>query len=250
MQFIIAPAKKMRVDTDNFAIQSWPQYLPEAERLLARLQTLSYDQAKQLWRCSDKLARPNYEWLQQLDLRKNVTPAVMSFIGLQYQSMAPDLLPKAGLQYLAANLRILSGFYGVLRAFDAVVPYRLELGSRLQVGRAKNLYAFWGDRLYRALDWTQPVVNLASEEYAKAVRPYLQPGDQFVTVVFAHLAAGQLQTRATYAKMARGAMVRYAAEQQVTSLDKLKNFADPHYHFAEAYSTATKLVFLRASSAN
>lgn len=244
MQLIIAPAKKMQVDQDSFAPTTWPQYLAEAQVLLNALRRLSYDEVKAVWRCSEQLAKPNYAWLHHMALQKEVSPAVMSYVGIQYQSMAPGLLTEAGLTYLSAHLRILSGFYGVLRPFDAVVPYRLELGSRLPVGRAKNLHDFWGDRLYRALDWTGPVVNLASNEYAKAVTPYLQPTDRFVTVVFGTLKDGKIKTRATYAKQARGAMVRFAAEHQLTTPAGLKAFDDPRYRYAATYSTRDRLVFL------
>ncbi|WP_203623095.1 peroxide stress protein YaaA [Lacticaseibacillus sp. 866-1] len=244
MQLIIAPAKKMQVDQESFKTTAWPRYLDQAQALLAALQRLSYDQAKALWRCSDQLAKPNYTWLKHMDLRRAVTPAVMSYVGIQYQSMAPGLLTEAGLRYLSEHLRILSGFYGVLRPFDAIVPYRLELGSGFAVGRATNLYEFWGDRLYQALDWRAPVVNLASNEYAKAITPYLKSTDRLVTVVFGTLKDGKIKTRATYAKQARGAMVRYAAEHQVDTPAALTQFDDPRYSYASAYSTPKRLVFL------
>ncbi|MCX2456089.1 peroxide stress protein YaaA [Lacticaseibacillus nasuensis] len=245
MQFIIAPAKKMRVASADFAPTAWPQYLEAATQLIAAMRRLTYPAAKQLWQCSDRLAQTNYAWLHELDLRQNVSPAVMSYVGIQYQSMAPDLLTEAGLQYLSAHLRILSGLYGVLRPFDAVVPYRLELGSRLAVGEARNLYAFWGQRLYAALDFSAPVINLASAEYAKAIRPYLTADDAFITVTFAHRQAGQLKTRATYAKMARGAMVRFAALHNATTVADLTQFDDPNYAYDAAASTASELVFIR-----
>lgn len=245
MQFIISPAKKMQVAPDDFASTAWPQFLPQTKQLLAAMRKLSYAEAKTLWQCSDRLAQANYAWLQQLDLRQQVTPAVMSYVGLQYQSMAPDLLTAPGLDYLAANLRILSGFYGVLRPFDAIVPYRLEMGSRFAVGETQNLYQFWGQRLYQALNWQGPVINLASQEYAKAITPYLQPEDQLIDIVFGHLVAGQVKTRATLAKQARGAMVRFAAEHQVQTVEALQQFDDPHYRYAPTLSSPDCLVFLR-----
>lgn len=244
MQLIISPAKKMQSANDSFAPSGWPQYLAQTARLLAALRKLTYEEAKALWRCSDQLAKPNFAWLGKMALRSQTSPAVMSYVGIQYQSMAPDLLTAAGLKYLTAHLRILSGFYGVLRPFDAIVPYRLEMGSKLAVDSASNLYQFWGDRLYQALDWSKPVVNLASKEYAKAITPYLRPADNFVEVVFGHLQDGRIKTRATRAKVARGAMVRFAAENQITTPAGLKAFTDPRYRYAERYSTPTRLTFL------
>ena len=245
MQFIIAPAKQMRTDTDSFDTLGWPQYIDEAATLLTQLRSLTYAQAKKLWVASDKVARPNYDWLQHVNLREHVTPAVMAYVGIQYQNMAPDLLDHAGLAYLQKHLRILSGFYGVLRPFDAIVPYRLEMGSRMQVGTDRNLYAFWGRKVYAALDWQCPVINLASQEYVRAVTPYLEGPDQLIDVVFGHLVDGHVKTRATYAKMARGSMIRFAAERNARTVAELTEFDDPHYAFAPDYSTDRRLVFLR-----
>lgn len=242
---MIAPAKKMVVAPDDFAVQSRPQGLPQTQQILARLRQLSYDQAKTLWHCSDKLARPNYDWLQRLDLTRELTPALMAYSGIQYQYMAPDLFTAPALAYAQENLRILSGFYGSLRPFDGVVPYRLEMQAKLSVAGAPNLYAFWGDRLYRSLHFDQgPVVNLASQEYAKAITPYLKPTDQLIEVIFGRLVAGRVKVTATRAKMARGAMVRYLAEQQVTDVAGIRRFKHPAYRLDDQRSTDQRLVFL------
>ncbi|WP_461213353.1 peroxide stress protein YaaA [Lacticaseibacillus sp. GG6-2] len=246
MQLIIAPAKKMRIDPDSFAPQAYPQYLDQTKQILATLRTLDRDQLQKIWACSDKLATESFRQLQQLRLEQApLTPAIIAFVGVQYQSMAPDLFTESALQYIQTNLRILSGFYGILRPFDAIVPYRLEMGSRLAVGGAKDLYAFWGSRLHDALDFTQgPVINLASAEYAKAIRPFLQPGERLVDVRFGHLVNGRIKTCATKAKIARGAMVRFLAENNVTTADGIDAFDHPLYHFAPTYSSAEEFVFL------
>ncbi|WP_127848374.1 peroxide stress protein YaaA [Lacticaseibacillus hulanensis] len=248
MQMIIAPAKKMVVDTDSFTATALPQFLPATRQLLAAMRTLTLGQAQTMWRCSDKLAQQAYRQLQELDLENAATPAVFGFSGIQYQYMAPDLLTAPALRYLQTNLRILSGFYGVLRPFDAIVPYRLEMQSRLPLPGAKDLYAFWGSRLHDALDFSQPVLNLASKEYSKAITNYLQPGEQLTEIVFGQVVDGKFKTRATQAKMARGAMVRYLAENQINTLSGVCQFDHPQYRFDEARSTATKLVFCRRDS--
>lgn len=245
MKIIIAPAKKMIVDTDTFGCDDTPQYLAQTQQILTELRQLTYAQAKALWHCSDKLAQPNYDWLQKLDLTRQLTPALLAFSGIQYQYMAPDLFTAPALDYVRANLRILSGFYGILRPFDGVVPYRLEMQSKLQVAGTPNLYAFWQDRLYQALTPTsEPIVNLASQEYAKTITPYLQPQQPFVTVVFASLVAGKLKTKATLAKMARGEMVRFLAEHQAATITAIKGFDHPDWAFSPEHSTASDLVFI------
>lgn len=235
----------MIVDSDSFAVTALPSSLAQTTLILQALRRLSYPAAKALWHCSDRLAQVNYDWLQRLELTTALTPALLSFSGIQYQYMAPDIFTAPALTYCQDHLRLLSGFYGCLRPFDGVVPYRLEFQAKLAVAGTHNLYEFWGNRLYQALQLgpTEPVINLASEEYAKAIYPYMQPQQPFITIVFASLVNGQLKTKATRAKMARGAMVRFLAEHQVTEPATIQQFDHPDYHFDSARSTATRLVF-------
>lgn len=119
-----------------------PVFLTKTEELLTALRALDYKGLQKLWQCNDAIAELNYNRLQRMDLRSNLTPAVFSYDGLQYQHIAPNVLDEAALNYLEGHLKILSGFYGILSAFDGVVPYRLEMQARLACGGAKNLYAF------------------------------------------------------------------------------------------------------------
>lgn len=245
VKIIIAPAKKMVVDTDTFAVEQLPQYLPQTTEILNTLRQLSYSEVKALWHCSDKLAQPNYDWLQQLELTRVLTPALLAFSGIQYQYMAPDLFTAPALDYVRANLRILSGFYGILRPFDGVVPYRLEMQTKLKVDHYRTLYDFWGERLYTALSKdSDPILNLASKEYTKAIEPYLLPNQPLVTVVFASVVDGHLKTKATLAKMARGAMVRYLAENNVTTISGVTRFDHPDWQYSPAESQTNRLVFI------
>ena len=177
MRIIIAPAKKMVVDTDSFAVDNLPQFLERTERLKTVLQGMSPKELQALWRCNDAIAKLNVERLEQMDLRRNLTPAIIAYEGIQYRYMAPGVMETTHLDYLREHLRILSGFYGLLRPFDGVTPYRLEMQARLSVDGAGDLYAFWGGRLAEQLasetDW---VLNLASREYSRAVEPHLPPG--------------------------------------------------------------------------
>ena len=150
------------------------------------------------------------------------------------------------LRYVEEKLRILSGFYGVLRPMDAVTPYRLELQAKATVAGHKNLYAFWGDKLYRAVrDESTVIVNLASKEYSKAIEAYLQPEDRYITCVFGELLGGKVVQKGVYAKMARGEMVRYLAEIGAEQPEELKGFLRSGYVFREELSTETNYVFAR-----
>ncbi len=138
------PGKKMRSDPDTLAPEALPALLPETERLLAALRAMTPGALQALWRCSDAIAAQNLERLRDMDLRRQLTPALLSYVGLQYQYMAPGVLEQRQYDYLQTHLRILSGFYGVLRPFDGVTPYRLEMGARLKTEGARDLYGFWG----------------------------------------------------------------------------------------------------------
>ena len=172
MRFIVSPAKKMSVVDDSFACRSLPQFIDDAERLLGALRALSYDQAKELWGCSDALAELNFERVRTMDLRAEgaLTPAVVAYEGIQYQYMAPAVFEEREISYIQEHLRILSGFYGAVRPLDGVTPYRLEMQAKATVAGTRDLYEFWGDRIYRAVaEGTGPFSIWHPKEYSRCV---------------------------------------------------------------------------------
>ena len=124
MKIIISPAKKMNVDTDSLPWRDLPAFLPKTEEIAKTLQVMSRDELKKLWKCNDSIAAVNVERLANMDLRTRLTPAVLAYEGIQYQYMAPGVFTDREYDYIQEHLRILSGFYGVLRPFDGVTPYR------------------------------------------------------------------------------------------------------------------------------
>lgn len=252
MRFIVSPAKKMNVVDDSFAWRDLPMFVERAEELARAVQALTYEEAKALWQCSDALAELNFERFRAIDLRREgaLTPAVLAYEGIQYQHLASGVMTSEQVEYVQDHLRILSGFYGVLRPLDGVVPYRLEMQAKLAVGEARNLYEFWGDTLARALaDETDVLVNLASVEYAKAVVPHAERmGCRVITCLFGAIdARGRLVQRSTAAKAARGSMVRWCAENAVEYPDDLRAFNLAGYHFAPDRSDDTTLVFVQTT---
>lgn len=245
MKIIIAPARTMKIDEDSFPYHDLPEFLPATKQILTWMRSLSYEELHQLWwNCSTRLAEKNYRWLQEMDLERGLTPAIIAFTGLQYQHMAPDVFSEQGLRYVEDHLRILSGFYGLLRPFDGIVPYRLGMGDRARVAGTANLYQFWGRRLADSLyQDDQLVLDLASVEYERAVRPYLTGRQRLVKCVFGEEVAGRVKQTATRAKMARGTMVRYLAENNITDLAGVKEFAVDGYRFRPELSTADCLAF-------
>ena len=246
MRIIISPAKKMRVDTDSFAPDGLPPFLPETGRLLAALKAMDGLQLQKLWKCNDSIAALNLERLAHMDLEKNLTPALLSYEGIQYQYMAPGVFEREQLDYVKERLRILSGFYGLLRPFDGVTPYRLEMAAPLSVDGHKDLYAFWGDKLAATLAAeTDLVVNLASKEYSKAVSPHLPPAVSFLTCTFGEEKDGKVVEKGTMCKMARGEMVRWMAEHNVQQAEELRDFDRLGYTFSPAHSDHQHYVFLK-----
>lgn len=246
MRIIISPAKKMKVDTDSFLCRDLPVYLQKTEILKDWIRSLSYAEQKKLWACNDQIARENSERFAGMDLRSNLTPAIVAYDGIQYTFMAPSVFEKSHFAYVQHNLRILSGFYGVLKPMDGVVPYRLEMQAKAAAAGCRNLYEYWGDALYReVMDSSRIVVNLASKEYSRCIEKYLNPEDRFITCTFGELEAGKVVQKGVYAKMARGDMVRFMAENNVQSPEQLKEYNRCCYQFNEFRSTETEYVFTR-----
>lgn len=246
LRIIISPAKKMRRDNDALGHRQLPQFIREAEILLSYLKGLSYDQAKGVWKCNDQIATLNYQRIHTMDLYRNLTPAILAYEGIQYQYMAPGVFTERELEYLEEHLRILSGFYGLLKPFDGVVPYRLEMQARLQGEALDSLYHFWGRKLADQLfSETNCIVNLASKEYSKCISDYLHGKIQFLTCVFGELVNGRVIEKGTQVKIARGEMVRFMAENQILKLEDLKYFDRLNYHFQPQLSHGERYVFIK-----
>ena len=263
LQVIISPAKQMRAAQDAFEVLGIPPFARETARLHRALLDIERnegsDSLQALWNVSDKLLGPCLDTLHEFepvlknddidnpDIACNVSPAVMSYHGIQYQSMAPEVMDSAQLARLQDHLWILSGLYGCVRPFHAVEPYRLEMGAKLAVDDACDLYAFWGDKLARTIapaGSNTTIVNLASAEYAKAVLPRLTTDATVVTCLFGEgVRNGKPIQRSTASKKARGSMVRWMAENKIEDASRLTAF-DIGYRHAPELSNKNTLVFL------
>ena len=246
MKIIISPAKKMNINTDDLTYRDIPEFLPQTEQLLECLRGMSYDELKKLWRCSDKIAEQNYERLQNMDLRRILTPAILAYEGIQYQYMAPAVFSAEEYEYIQENLRILSGFYGVLKPFDGVVPYRLEMQAKLSIENTKDLYEFWGSSLAEKLaEETDCILNLASKEYSISISKHLPKDVCFITCVFGEELDGKIVEKGTLCKMARGETVRRMAEQRIEKPEDIKTLHLLNYEYSEKHSDDKTFVFLK-----
>ena len=245
MRIIISPAKKMRVDTDSLPWQDLPAFLPDTEYLASILQKMDRMELKKLWKCNDSIADVNVERLAHMDLRSRLTPALLAYEGIQYQYMAPGVFSDREFAYVQEHLRILSGFYGILKPFDGVTPYRLEMQAKLKAGEAKDLYGYWNSRLAEHLfAETDCIVNLASKEYSVCISRYLPDTVRFVTCVFGEEKNGKIVEKGTLCKMARGEMVRFLAENRIETMEDIKAFSGLGYSYDPIRSDDRTYVFV------
>ncbi len=252
MKIIISPAKSLDFESKaTTTLHTQPSFLDRSEKLNKKLKGLSRKKLGDLMSISPALADLNYnrnqDWQPPFSL-DNAKQAVYAFTGEVFRGLDVTTLSEEKIPLLQERLRILSGLYGLLKPLDLIQPYRLEMGTRIKVGRRDNLYKFWDTDLAKALNDEMAdndlLINLASTEYFKAL-PKKALRVPMITPVFKDLKNGEYKTIMTFAKKARGLMVRYILDNNVNTLDELKGFNTEGYGFSETMSTETELVFTR-----
>ncbi|WP_028310304.1 peroxide stress protein YaaA [Derxia gummosa] len=260
MLLLLSPAKSL--DTTPLAAPrpaTLPDFIPDSARLAAEMRKLGPQDLSRIMDISDELAVLNVTrfqaWTPEFTA-DNSKQAVLAFNGDVYEGLAAGTLDAAGLAWAQDHIRILSGLYGVLRPLDRMQPYRLEMGTRLkgsaaEAGVGPTLYGFWGDKVTLKLNealreqgGAPVVVNCASEEYFKVVKPKLL-GARLVTPVFEDWKGGKFKIISFYAKRARGLMARYAVDHRVTDVEQLKGFDSEGYAFDAAASDENTWHFRR-----
>ena len=255
MLILLSPAKSLDESPCVASTTTEPDFLDRSERLIRKLRALDTTQIRSLMNISQNLATLNqdrYRRFHRPFTPDNAKPAALMFRGDVYRGLQFGALSAAEQNYSQAHLRILSGLYGLLRPLDLIQPYRLEMGTRLSVGDNKNLYQFWGDAITESIsqaltDQGDPIlVNLASVEYFKAVKPTAIAA-RVITPGFKEQRDGQYKMISFYAKKARGTMARYLLANRVNTLDGLRAFDEDGYCFNRALSTPDKPTFTRVS---
>lgn len=253
MLMIISPAKTLDYESP-LATERYtqPDFLDDACELVDQLKELEPHQISNLMSISDKLGQLNAERFQNWHTPftpENARQAVLAFKGDVYTGLDAESFSEQDFEFAQNHLRMLSGLYGVLKPLDLMQPYRLEMGTRFENKRGKDLYEFWGskiteeiNRLLAADDGV--LVNLASNEYFKAVRKKELDG-RLVTPQFKDWKNGQYKMISFYAKKARGLMCRYAIQNRITQANDLKGFNLEGYYFSEDQSDNNNWVFLR-----
>ncbi|WP_394392007.1 peroxide stress protein YaaA [Shewanella woodyi] len=254
MLVLVSPAKTLDYDnpaaTTEYTLPKLTQY---SEQLIEECRKLTPADIASLMKVSDKIAGLNaarFESWSPTFTTGNAKQAVYAFRGDVYTGLDADSLSEDSLSRAQSQLRILSGLYGLLKPLDLMQPYRLEMGTRLANAKGTNLYQFWGDVITDEVNASlkeqgdELLVNLASNEYFKAVKPKLVNGT-IITPVFKDRKNGQYKVISFFAKKARGMMVRYILDNKVSNLEELNKFDMAGYYYCEAESTAASPVFKR-----
>ncbi len=254
MLIVLSPAKSLDFESPLVTSKhTLPEFIPDAARLIERLRQLSPAQIASLMKISDPLAALNHGRYASWSTRftpDNARQAVLAFNGDVYEGLDAATLAAPALAYAQAHICILSGLYGVLRPLDLMQPYRLEMGTRLETDAGKGLYAFWGERITRHLNTVLEIhksaalVNLASEEYFRAVQPAVLTAP-VITPVFEDWKGGRYKIISFHAKRARGLMARFAAQHGITQPAQLQAFDSEGYRFDAAASDTRTWIFRR-----
>ncbi len=252
MIIVLSPSKSQDFSAHHNTQFSLPRQLEQSTELIKTLAQFPPETIAKLMKISDKLSFLNWQCFQNFNPAfsfDNAKQALLAFTGDVYKNIKINDYSAEDFNFAQQHMRILSGLYGVLRPLDLIQPYRLEMGTRLQNSMGKNLYAFWGTQITELLnqdfkDQTPLLINLASNEYFKAIKPrFLQA--KILTISFKENKAGVYKVIAIYAKQARGLMANYIIKNRITDHQKLKNFALENYRFNPPLSTENEWVFSR-----
>ncbi len=252
MKLVLSPAKSLdfesKLPTTNTTESC---FLAEAERLNKLLKKKSAKSLSKLMHISDNLGQLNYERNQEWQLpftKDNARQALYAFSGDVYRGLDAYSIDTEKLDKVQDTVRIISGLYGILKPLDLIQPYRLEMGTRMPVGKNKNLYEFWKKKVTQTLndelDDDELFLNLASNEYFKAIdtKALKVP---VINIVFKEFKNGEYKMIAIFAKLARGLMTRYIIDTDAKTLDDVKSFNYEGYGFSDSLSSEKELVFVR-----
>jgi len=253
MLILISPAKTLKTDVSALNNSSIPELINTSDKISSRLKKLKPQKLGDLMGISAKLAQLNYERYQSWKVpynNNNALTAIFAFRGEVYNGLDIDSFTQEELAYTNDHLRILSGLYGLLKPLDAILPYRLEMGTNLKIGRKNNLYEFWEDKITLLINKQliqlkeETIVNLASNEYFKVINTKKLKAN-IITPVFMEEKNGKYKVISIYAKKARGLMSAFILKNRIQIAEELKHFNADGYNYNDELSDKAKIVFTR-----
>ena len=256
MLIVLSPAKTLDYSVDPKSNHTAPQFLSQSSKLIKTLKEKEPKDIASMMGLSDKLATLNFDryhsWKAAKSVSSDAKPSMLVFKGDVYQGLNAEDFSNKDLKFAQKHLRILSGLYGILRPMDIMKPYRLEMGTKLETSKGKNLYEFWGNLVQNNViddlssQKSDLLINLASKEYFSV----LGKMPEFINVVspvFKDYKSGKYKIISFYAKKARGLMARWIIQNKITDFEQLINFDIDGYKYSKAESTTSEPVFLRKS---
>lgn len=240
MKIIISPAKTVKEGQGQYG--SLPQLLARTEQIRKEVLKKDLYELMEMWGCSEKIAEVNQKRFAEMNLSENLMCAIERYTGMQYQSLDYASLNETQKAYILKHVWIPDAFYGLLKADDGIVPYRMDFHTQIQINGRKDLYEYWKD-LPSSLIEDDLLINLASEEYAKAILPYYN--GSVVSIRFMQNKNGKLRSASTLAKKARGTFLRWMAVNSMESLEQMKNFDLDGFHYEKDVSNESCFVFVK-----
>ena len=240
MKIIISPAKTVKEGQGHYG--SLPQLLARTEQVRKEVLKKDLYELMEMWGCSEKIAEVNQQRFAEMNLSENLMCAIERYTGMQYQSLDYASLNETQKAYILKHVLIPDAFYGLLKADDGIVPYRMDFHAQIQINGCKDLYEYWKD-LPSSLIEDDLLINLASEEYAKAILPYYS--GSVVSIRFMQNKNGKLRSASTLAKKARGTFLRWMAVNSMESLEQMKDFDLDGFHYEKDVSNESCFVFVK-----
>lgn len=240
MKIIISPAKTVKEGQGQYG--SLPQLLARTEQIRKEVLKKDLYELMEMWGCSEKIAEINQKRFAEMNLSENLMCAIERYTGMQYQSLDYASLNETQKAYILKHVLIPDAFYGLLKADDGIVPYRMDFHAQIQINGCKDLYEYWKD-LPSSLIEDDLLINLASEEYAKAILPYYS--GSVVSIRFMQNKNGKLRSASTLAKKARGTFLRWMAVNSMESLEQMKDFDLDGFHYEKDVSNESCFVFVK-----
>ena len=246
---IISPAKNMRnIKINNIipkTIGKNRYFTKETKEIVQVLKSLSPHDIQSLMKVNEKIAFQSYVYFQDFNFQEDGVCGLLAYDGLVFKNIKAEDFSLEDFEFANNHIKILDALYGVVNPLDEILPYRLEMRYPIKI-HDKNPYKFWDNKIYNKLySEDNVIVNLASEEYAKTVRRFLNEEDIFIDIDFKVHKDGNLKTLATLAKMARGQMIKYIVENKINNPENLKNFKFNNYKFSNNLSSSRKFIFIK-----
>lgn len=246
MLIIISPSLTMQDVDMNFEDLTIPNQIDKARNIVHKIKLLTYSEMKSVMGINDKLVELNKLRYDNIKFDNMGKPALLSYTGTVYKSIKANTFNRDEIEFCKNHLRILSGLYGVLKPYDSIYEYRLEMKTKIGVNGCKDLYEYFGRSIYeKIICEDREIINLCSGEYSKALIPYLTSEDRFITCTFKIRRGDSLKTLSTDAKQTRGMMVNYIVKNNIQDRELLKEFNENGYSYDETLSSENEYIFLK-----